>query len=104
MVFLSIKQSTLLMYTLQECLLLSHAHLLYPPLLIYASGPLCNDANLYRQLVGSLRYLTFMRPDIAFAVNRVSQFMHRPTVVHFFAVKRILRYLCGSKQLGVMYC
>nr|XP_016508857.1 PREDICTED: uncharacterized mitochondrial protein AtMg00810-like [Nicotiana tabacum] len=60
-----------------------------------------SDATLYRSLVGGLQYLTFTRPDIAFAVNRVSQFMHSPSVTHFTAVKRILRYLNVSLTRGL---
>ncbi|KAA0046494.1 putative mitochondrial protein [Cucumis melo var. makuwa] len=60
---------------------------------LYTIAPPFNDPSLSRRLVGSLQYLTFTRPDIALFVNRVSQFMHKPTVIHFSAVKRILRYL-----------
>ena len=41
------------------------------------------------------------RPDIAFAVNKLSQFMHKPTTTHWGAVKRLLRYLNGSRDLGI---
>jgi len=58
--------------------------------------PLFSDATRFRQLVGALQYLTFTRPDICFAVNRVCQFMHAPTESHRAAVKRILRYLRGT--------
>jgi len=44
--------------------------------------------------------LTFTRPDICFAVNRVCQFMHAPTDSHWTAVKRILRYLKGTTSYG----
>ena len=69
----------------------------------YTIAPPFNDPSLYRRLVGSLQYLTFTRPDIAFSVNRVSQFMHKPTVIHFSAVKRILRYLRGTPTLGIKF-
>ncbi|GKD76729.1 retrovirus-related pol polyprotein from transposon TNT 1-94 [Tanacetum coccineum] len=49
-----------------------------------------------RQVVGSLQYVTLSRPDIAFAVNKVCQYMHAPTENHWSAVKRILRYLHGN--------
>jgi hypothetical protein len=59
------------------------------------------DATRFRQLVGALQYLTFTRPDICFAVNRVCQFMHAPTESHWAAVKRILRYLRGTASHGL---
>jgi hypothetical protein len=52
-----------------------------------------DDATKYRSLVGTLQYVTLTRLDISFAVNRVSQFLHCPTTIHWFAVKRILRFL-----------
>ncbi|GKB84552.1 putative RNA-directed DNA polymerase [Tanacetum coccineum] len=45
----------------------------------------------YRQVVGSLQYVTLSRPDIAFAVNKVCQYMHASTENHWSAVKQILR-------------
>lgn len=47
-------------------------------------------------MFGALHYLTFTRPDISFAVSRVSQFMHAPTYLHPVVVKCILRYIRGS--------
>ena len=41
-----------------------------------------SDPKLYRQVVGSLQYETITRPDIAYSVNRVFQFMHSPTNHH----------------------
>lgn len=67
------------------------------------STPPFHDHSLYRQLVGSLQYLTFTRPDITYAVNGVNQFMQHPTILHFTAVKRILRYLCGTCNLGIIF-
>jgi len=62
--------------------------------------PLFSDATRFRQIVGALQYLTFTRPDICFAVNRVCQFMHAPTDSHWAAVKRILRYLRGTAHMA----
>ncbi|BBN67240.1 hypothetical protein Prudu_20S000300 [Prunus dulcis] len=64
--------------------------------------PLPNP-TLFRSIVGALQYLTFTRPDIAFAVNTVCQFMHSPTDVHLSLVKRIIRYLQGTLQFGVTF-
>ncbi|KAJ0443321.1 putative RNA-directed DNA polymerase [Helianthus annuus] len=54
------------------------------------------DPTPYRQLVGSLQYLAFTRPDISFSVNKLSQYMHNPTQLHWQALKRVLRYLKGT--------
>ena len=66
-------------------------------------GPLLSDATLYRQLVGSLVYLTVTRPDIAYAVHIVSQFMIAPRSPHYAALVRILRYLKGTLFHGLHY-
>ena len=42
------------------------------------------DATMYRQMIGSLMYLTNMRPDICFAVNTLSQFLIDPRHVHLW--------------------
>ncbi|XP_019093329.1 PREDICTED: uncharacterized protein LOC109129522 [Camelina sativa] len=65
------------------------------------SGTPLADAKEYRMVVGSLQYLAFTRLDIAFPVNRLSQFMHRPTNLHWQAVKRVLRYLAGTRSHGI---
>ena len=60
-------------------------------------------ATLYRQLVGSLIYLTTTRPDISFAVSMVSRFMSNPKEIHWKATKRILRYPLGTIGYGLIY-
>jgi Reverse transcriptase (RNA-dependent DNA polymerase) len=52
----------------------------------FAGDPF-DDPHLYRSIVGALQYATLTRPDISYAVNKVSQFMHSPTPVHWVAVK-----------------
>nr|XP_016434272.1 PREDICTED: uncharacterized mitochondrial protein AtMg00810-like [Nicotiana tabacum] len=65
-----------------------------------ADGSAPTDQKQYRQLVGALQYLSITRPDIAFAVNRLSQFMHQPTHLHWQAAKRVLRYLKATSTLS----
>ena len=64
-----------------NCLLNSH------------DGESLSDATFYKQLVGSLIYLTVTRPDISYAVHIVSQFMAAPRSPHYADVLRILQYL-----------
>ena len=60
-----------------------------------------SNPTYFRSLAGKLQYLTLTRPDIQFAVNLVCQKMHEPTVSDFHLLKRILRYLKGSIQMGL---
>lgn len=71
------------------------------PKLTLHAGTLLQDATEYRSIVGSLQYLSFTRPDISYAVSRLSQYMHRPTTEHWQATKRVLRYLSGTTTHGI---
>jgi hypothetical protein len=69
--------------------------------LLLTSNTLYSDPTRYRQIIGALQYLTFTRPDICYAVNKVCQFMHSPTDGHWSLVKRIVRYLQGTTSYGL---
>ncbi len=57
------------------------------------------DTLLYRQAIGSLMYLSVgTRPDIAFAVSRLAQYVDAPDDSLWGAVKRVLRYLRRTKD------
>ncbi|KAM1595278.1 hypothetical protein ACFX10_001586 [Malus domestica] len=71
--------------------------------MLHSEGQLLTDLTSYMSIVGSLQYLTFTRPDIAFAINTVCQFMSSPTDIHFGAVKRIIRYLQGTMHIGITF-
>ena len=66
-------------------------------------GELLKDERRFRQLVGSLIYLTTTRPEIAFPVSIISQFMQSPRTPHLDAAKRILRYVKYSLDYGLLY-
>ncbi|GKV37573.1 hypothetical protein SLEP1_g45591 [Rubroshorea leprosula] len=66
-------------------------------------GSPLSDPTRYRQLVGSLVYLTTIRPDIAYAVHIVSQFMAAPRSTHYAAVLRIIRYVKGTLFHGLHF-
>ncbi|XP_066373488.1 uncharacterized mitochondrial protein AtMg00810-like [Miscanthus floridulus] len=61
------------------------------------------DAILYRSIVGSLRYLVYTKPDIAFTVGYVSRFMEDPREDHWAAVKQLLHYVKGTVDQGIVF-
>lgn len=61
------------------------------------------EKGRYQRLVGKLIYLSHTRPDIAFPVSVVSQFMNNPTEEHMTAVYRILRYLKMTPGKGLLF-
>lgn len=63
---------------------------------IYTSnGTLLSDPSEFNSVVGSLQYLAITRPNIAFAINKVCQFMATLMDTHWAEVKRNFRYLAG---------
>ena len=74
------------------------------PMMVHSSeddGSLFLDPQLYRSIAGALQYLTFTRPDLTYCVNYLCQFMHAPTNSNFRELKRVLRYVKGSTDLGL---
>ena len=61
------------------------------------------DQKSYKGMIGSLLYLTTSRPDIMFSVCLCAHFQANPKESHLTVVKRILRYLHGSKDFGLWY-
>ena len=59
------------------------------------------DPTAYRSLAGVLQYLTFTRPDLTYAVQQVCLHMHDPRESHLAALKRLLRYVRGTVDLGL---
>ena len=61
------------------------------------------DLKQYRGMIGSLLYLTASRPDIHYSVCYCARFQSSPKESHLKAVKRILRYLAGTPEVGLWY-
>ncbi|XP_050920534.1 secreted RxLR effector protein 161-like [Lathyrus oleraceus] len=61
------------------------------------------DVAMFKQLVGSLRYLCNTIPDICYAVGTVNRFMSKPKWSHYQAGIRILRYIKGTLKYGVLF-
>jgi histone deacetylase 1/2 len=76
-----------------------------PPSMHYSKSPTGVPVDCpYRSIIGSLLYAALgTRPDIAYAVNAMAQFSECPSDKHFAAVKRVLRYLSGTRSLGLVF-
>lgn len=92
-------------------ILFSHGHLCCKPtatplspgmILSQRTEDILQDLEMYRRLAGQLIYLNF-RPDISHATQQLSQYVARPTIVHWNATIHILKYLKGCHSLGVFY-
>jgi hypothetical protein len=64
-------------------------------------GTPATDSTHYRKIIGALQYLNLTRPDLSFAINKLSQFMHKPTSLHLQHLKRLLRYLKATINFGI---
>ena len=61
------------------------------------------DVSLYRSLVGVLQYATITRPELSFAVNKISQFMQTPQLSHLKDLRKILHYIRGTLDYGLTF-
>ena len=62
------------------------------------------DERLYREMIGSIGFLPmYTRPDLAFAVSKLSQYLSNPSILHFQAAKHVLRYIKGTIDYGLYY-
>ena len=64
--------------------------------------PMLNDSGPYQRLVGRLLYLTIARPDISFAIQNLSQFMHSPKQSHMEATTRVVKYIKQALRVGIL--
>lgn len=69
---------------------------------ISTADEVLKDPSSYQRLVGRLLYLIMTRPDLDFAVQVLSQFMHCPKVSHVEAALRVVRYIKAESRLGFL--
>ena len=67
------------------------------------SGTTACEPTQYRQLIRSLIYLTFTRPNLSYPVDLISQFMKTPRDIHLDCAKRVLQYVSGTMDCGILY-
>ena len=61
------------------------------------------DQTTYKSMIGKLQYVVHTRLGIALAVGMVVRFSANPKENHMMAIKRIMRYLKGTKEYGLWY-
>ena len=66
-------------------------------------GEILHEPDVYRRLVGRLLYLGITKPDLSYAVQHLSQFMHSPRAPHLKAAMRVVKYLKGTLDHGLHY-
>jgi hypothetical protein len=75
-----------------------------PSVLLRKNRRIAKDQLRYSQIIGSLMYLaSATRPDIAYAVSKLSRFVSNPGDDHWHALERIMRYLKGTASYGIHY-
>ncbi len=67
-------------------------------------GNIGNRRNSYTQLIGELQFIAnTTRPDITYAISKLSAYTANPTMQHVTALKQVLQYLSGTKSFGITY-
>ena len=92
-------EETLKKYGMEDCNAVKNLIMLGHKLTKATSGEDVNQTE-FKQLVGSMRYLTTTRPDLIYFVNLVSRYMEHPNEHHLHDVKRIPRYVRGTSSMA----
>ncbi|XP_057954082.1 uncharacterized mitochondrial protein AtMg00810-like [Malania oleifera] len=67
------------------------------------NSTLYEDPSAYRRMIGRLLYLTITRPNLAYSVQVLSQFLVKPVVSHYQATIRVLKYLKATPRQGIFF-
>lgn len=86
---------------MSDCKLMTTRITCFETITLHCGTPIPSPTE-YRALVGALQYLSLSRPDVAFNVNKLSQYMHALTTIHWNALKWLLRYLHRSINKGIL--
>lgn len=75
-----------------------------PNMQLYSNTGRAIEQLEYARVIGSLMYaMTCTRPDIAYAVGKMSRYTSNPSHIHWNAIHRILKYLKGTINYGIHY-
>nr|XP_027188695.1 uncharacterized protein LOC113785818 [Cicer arietinum] len=61
------------------------------------------NTTLFKQVVGSIRYLCNIIPDLCYSVGVISRFMENPKHNRWIAAKRVMRYILGTLEHGILF-
>lgn len=70
-------------------------------ILFKTDGEMLIDAILYRSIIVGIQYCTLTSLDISYLVNKLCQCLHHPTITHWIANKRLLKYLHRTQKFGI---
>ena len=62
-----------------------------------------NNPSFYKSVIGSLQYVVLIRPELAYSINKLSQYMSDPRQSHWIACKRVLRYLKNTANMCLQF-
>lgn len=60
-----------------------------------------DNVKEYKQIIISLQYITLTKPVVQYVVNELAQYMSAPSQIHWVAMKRTLRYIASTFELGI---
>lgn len=68
-----------------------------------SEGTRLDNPSFYRSFVGNLQYIVVTRPELAYSVNKLSQYMSHPRQSHWIICKKVLRYLKNTIDIHLKF-